>query len=50
MPWYILKHDLGCFELYFFQNVMFKLMLLKLPVRFCPLAERLGTSQGRNIT
>ena len=29
---------------------MFKLMLLKLPARFCPLAERLGTSQDRNIT
>ena len=25
-------------------------MLLKLPAKFCPLAERLGTSQGRNIT
>ena len=23
---------------------------MKLPARFCPLAERLGTSQGRNIT
>ena len=29
---------------------MFKLMLLKLSARLCPLAERLGTSQGRNIT
>ena len=29
---------------------MFKFMLLKLPTRFCPLAERLDTSQGRNIT
>ena len=25
-------------------------MLLKPPAKFCPLAERLGTSQGRNIT
>ena len=29
---------------------MFKLMLLKLPATFCLLAERLGTSQGKNIT
>ena len=29
---------------------MFKLMLLKLPARFCSLVERLGTSRDRNIT
>ena len=27
-----------------------KPMLSKLPARFCPLAERLGTSQGRHRT
>ena len=47
-PWDILKHNLDCLKLYFFQNFMFKLVLLKLLVRFYPITERLDTSQGRN--
>ena len=39
MPWDILKHNLGCFELYFFQKIMCKLMLLNLPARFVPLQK-----------
>ena len=48
MGYYILKQNLGCLKLHFFQNVNLKLMLLKLLTRFCSLAKRLGTSQGRN--
>ena len=50
-PWDILKHNLGRFELYFFQNFMFKFMLLKLPTRFCPPCGKTGhqSRQEHNI-
>ena len=33
----ILKHNLSYLKLYFLQNFMFKLMILKLPLDFVPL-------------
>ena len=47
-PWDNLKPKLGCPELYLLQNFMIKLILRKFPATFCPLVERLGTSQDMN--
>ena len=48
--WDNLKQNLGRLKLYFLQKFMLKLEILKLAVRFCPLAEKLGASQIRNRT